>query len=107
MAKKLNTYVTVQRRDDDGNLTGETATFGPGDKLPDWAAKSITNPDVWEGGDPVVPDAPMSGEATTDSERSPQPRPEQTVQAKEADPTERPDQAEQREQTTRSTRSRR
>lgn len=115
--KKLKTFVTVQRRDDAGVLTGETGTFGPNDKLPDWAAKSITNPDVWEDGDELMPDAPASGQATTDAERSPDPRPERTVQAQEADPTDDPSQPENRRQQeqdadsdadgTRSTRTRR
>jgi hypothetical protein len=51
MARKLNTFVTVHRRDNQGELTGESGTFGPDDKLPDWAAKAIKNPDVWEGSD--------------------------------------------------------
>lgn len=41
MGKKLNTFVTVH--DDNG----QAHTFGPSDKLPDWAKKSITNPNVW------------------------------------------------------------
>lgn len=31
------------------DLEGRTRSFGPGEDLPDWAAKQITNPDVWEG----------------------------------------------------------
>lgn len=51
MAKRtLNTYVTVHERDDKGRVVGESRTFGPDDDLPDWAIKSITNPDVWADG---------------------------------------------------------
>lgn len=32
--------------DDKGNL----AQFGPGDDVPEWARKKITNPNVWDGG---------------------------------------------------------
>ena len=49
MARKLNTFVTAHERDDKGELTGQSGTFGPDDTLPGWAAKAITNPDVWEG----------------------------------------------------------
>jgi hypothetical protein len=31
--------------DDKGNL----AQFGPGDDIPEWARKKITNPNVWDG----------------------------------------------------------
>lgn len=46
MAKKLNTYVHVIGRDNDGNQTN-AGVFGPDDTVPEWAAKAITNPDVW------------------------------------------------------------
>lgn len=49
MPKKLNTFVHVVARDDDGNEV-HNATFGPDDKLPAWAVKAITNPDVWAEG---------------------------------------------------------
>jgi hypothetical protein len=48
---KLNTYVHVVEVDDDGMQTGKAGTFGPADELPDWAAKAITNPDVWADDD--------------------------------------------------------
>lgn len=51
MARTLNTYVTVHRRDDKGEMTGESGTFGPKDALPDWARQGITNPHVWDGAD--------------------------------------------------------
>ncbi|WP_346536952.1 hypothetical protein [Micromonospora sp. DPT] len=50
MARKLNT--TVHVADDNGTMH----VFGPGDEVPGWAEKKITNPDVWEGdsGDDAV-----------------------------------------------------
>lgn len=45
MAKKLNTYVHVL---DDA---GERHVFGPGDTVPAWARKKITNPHVWDDGE--------------------------------------------------------
>jgi hypothetical protein len=55
MARTLKTFVTVHRRDDQGELTGESGTFGPKDdpkdELPGWARTAITNPDVWDGAD--------------------------------------------------------
>lgn len=30
---------------------GESQVFGPGDVLPEWARKAITNPKVWDGED--------------------------------------------------------
>jgi hypothetical protein len=44
---RLNTNVHVVGLDEDGNPTGQQATFGPDDQLPDWAVTSISNPDVW------------------------------------------------------------
>lgn len=44
----LSTYVTVHRAED-----GTAHTFGPGDDLPSWAEKAITNPDVWDGKPPA------------------------------------------------------
>lgn len=38
---KLNTYVHVHDKD------GISHAFGPDDTVPEWAAKAITNPDVW------------------------------------------------------------
>ena len=56
MAKKLRMFVTAHERDEQGNPTGRSETFGPNDTLPAWAEKAITNPDVWEGdgGDEAV-----------------------------------------------------
>lgn len=64
MARKLRTFVTVHERDEAGELTGRSGTFGPGDALPAWASAQITNPDVWEGSDEPEP-------ATGDAEPSP------------------------------------
>jgi hypothetical protein len=30
---------------------GQTHIFGPADDVPDWAAKTITNPNVWDEAD--------------------------------------------------------
>lgn len=67
MGWRLSTYVHAVARDDAGQLTGQSATFGPGDALPDWAVAAISNPDVWaERGDspdpepePKAPAAPV------------------------------------------------
>jgi hypothetical protein len=52
MSKRLNTYVHVVEVDKDGMALngGRRETFGPSDDLPDWAEKSISNPDVFDGG---------------------------------------------------------
>ncbi|MFI6819726.1 hypothetical protein ACIBJE_02090 [Micromonospora sp. NPDC050187] len=47
MARKLSTFVHVHERGEDGNPTGRTEVFGPNDDLPDWAVRSINNPNVW------------------------------------------------------------
>jgi len=47
MARKLSTFVTVHERNDEGEPTGRSETYGPNDTLPAWAEKAITNPDVW------------------------------------------------------------
>jgi len=62
---KLATFVTVH------DENGEAHTFGPGTKVPDWAKKSITNPNVWakkedteddgEESTPSVPSTPDTG----------------------------------------------
>ena len=39
---------------DDPEQPGETVRFLPGDEVPEWAAKQITNPNCWVDG--VVPD---------------------------------------------------
>lgn len=51
--RTLNTYVHAVHTDEQGNQ--QSGTFGPGDVLPDWARKSITNPDVWDGEDADIP----------------------------------------------------
>lgn len=43
--RTLNTYVHAVGEN------GESQVFGPGDVLPDWARKAITNPKVWDGED--------------------------------------------------------
>lgn len=40
----LRSYVYLA--DDNGEVHG----FGPGDDVPEWARRKITNPDVWESG---------------------------------------------------------
>jgi hypothetical protein len=70
MTKKLNTYVHVVELDDKGNATGQAGVFGPDDDLPTWAAKSITNPDVWDspeqtGDQPAGRGRRMPGKADT------------------------------------------
>ena len=47
MVRKLSTFVTVHERNDKGEPTGRSETYGPNDTLPAWAEKAITNPDVW------------------------------------------------------------
>ncbi|MEU8371212.1 hypothetical protein [Micromonospora tulbaghiae] len=64
MAKKLRMFVTAHERDEQGNPTGRSETFGPGDTLPEWAEKAITNESVWEGSEdesPVFSDPGNSG----------------------------------------------
>jgi hypothetical protein len=39
---------------DDPERDGETVVFVPGDEVPEWAAKQITNPNCWVGG--VLPE---------------------------------------------------
>lgn len=51
MARKLKMFVTAHERDEKGQLTGQSGTFGPDDDLPGWAEKSISNPDVWQDTD--------------------------------------------------------
>lgn len=43
MSRRLSTFVTVH------DESGQAHTFGPGQDLPGWASKAITNPNVWEG----------------------------------------------------------
>lgn len=47
MPRKLNANVHAVATDKDGNLLSQV--FGPGDEVPAWARKAITNPDVWDG----------------------------------------------------------
>lgn len=49
----LTTFVHVH--DDDG----ASHVFGPGDSVPEWARKKITNPGVWDA--PSVPVPPKGG----------------------------------------------
>lgn len=65
MAKKLNTHVHAHRveKDEQGrSFIAETREFGPDDELPDWAVKSITNPNVWAESD--EDDASQGGPAS-------------------------------------------
>lgn len=55
MAKDL--AVTVHVHDEHG----APHVFGPGDILPAWAARAITNPDVWADGDDELAPAPPDG----------------------------------------------
>lgn len=50
--KKLVSYVTVH------DAEGVAHTFAPGDELPKWARDSITNPNVWAGGEDDPQEAP-------------------------------------------------
>ncbi|OCB09232.1 hypothetical protein A5717_26005 [Mycolicibacterium porcinum] len=45
----LATHVAV--RDDDGTVH----SFGPDSDVPEWAARKITNPNVWEDGEAPFP----------------------------------------------------
>lgn len=57
---KLNTWVHVHRMETDsqGRLyVAETQAFGPGDTLPAWAVKAVTNPKVWADGAPAAESA--------------------------------------------------
>lgn len=46
---RLNTTVHV------ADETGTYQVFGPGDELPEWAEKAITNPKVWADEPESVP----------------------------------------------------
>ena len=52
MSARLRYTVYVPRED------GSTAAFGPGDEVPGWARKLITNPIAWE----VAPDSEEDGD---------------------------------------------
>jgi hypothetical protein len=60
MAKK-ELVTTVHVADDDGVYHA----FGPGDDVPAWAVKAISNPKVWAGGDEseAAPEAKPTGSA--------------------------------------------
>jgi hypothetical protein len=73
---KLNTNVHVVELDEDGNPTGQQATFGPDDELPDWAVASISNPDVWAerprhgvARPPATGSAPSAGQRVAEAEK--------------------------------------
>lgn len=53
---KLNTHVHAVEVNEDGSH-GRSGTFGPNDKVPDWAVSAISNPDVWES-EPERTEAP-------------------------------------------------
>lgn len=57
---KLVTYVHV--RDSDGVVS----VFGPGDTIPAWASKQITNPKAWDTAPEVVEDLSGSGAGAVD-----------------------------------------
>jgi hypothetical protein len=57
--RKLNTFVHAHTVDDTGNI--QSQTFGPDDKVPAWAQKAITNPDVWDGEDDTPADTEDDG----------------------------------------------
>lgn len=62
MAGRLSTYVHLREPEGLG-----TVGFGPDDEVPDWAARLITNPDAWEGGQ-----APSFDDVEDEDEDSPQ-----------------------------------
>jgi hypothetical protein len=49
------------------NEDDEIVWFGPGDDVPGWAAKQITNPDVWESA-PKGADAGAAGDGAESDE---------------------------------------
>lgn len=57
---KLNTYVHVHDAD------GVSHEFGPGSKVPGWAAELITNPDVWAKAPAKVEDDDSADDAKAD-----------------------------------------
>jgi len=76
MARKLRTNVTVHRRDEHGDPTGESVTVGPDHDLSQpeyaWVEDAITNPDVWEDSaedSPRPPDPGNSG-GVADAEKA-------------------------------------
>jgi hypothetical protein len=77
---KLNTYVHVHDED------GISHAFGPDDTVPDWAAKRITNRDVWAEA-PAAEDEAGSDAAGANAGESDKGEPE-TVEIPEGDITE-------------------
>lgn len=57
MPRKLTTHVHVTDEDSNRHV------FGPDDRVPAWARRAITNPDVWEGEDDEDPSPPPRGGA--------------------------------------------
>ncbi|MEH3135358.1 MAG: hypothetical protein PGN30_10200 [Mycolicibacterium neoaurum] len=43
------------------DAVGNVVQFGPGDEVPEWAAKRITNPRLWEDGEVPFPPAEPEG----------------------------------------------
>lgn len=74
MTARLVGYTAV--RDADGIVH----SFGPGDDVPEWAAKAITNPKLWGGEVPPADDldtggtSPTAGAGTTSSAPVPPPK---------------------------------
>lgn len=50
---------------------GAPYTFEPGAEVPDWAARKISNPNVWDGDAPVFEDEPQEGELSEDEVDAP------------------------------------
>ena len=83
VSKKLTTNVHV------ADENGQTHAFGPGDDVPDWAEKAISNPDVWEGAessDPArVSDPGNSGSVAAAVDGVEDPKPRYELEAEERD----------------------
>jgi len=45
---------------------GAPHTFEPGSEVPDWAARKISNPNVWDGDAPVFDDENPEGDLSED-----------------------------------------
>ena len=86
MARKLATDTRVQNPD-----TGEQVILKPGDEIPGWAEKLITNPAAWEQQEELAPDpdaqvlpesepaiARTEEEQNADAEQDAEQTPEQT-----------------------------
>jgi len=61
------TKVFVTVHDDNG----APHTFEPGTEVPDWAARKISNPNVWEGDAPVFEDEDPDGDLSEDEVNEP------------------------------------